>query len=275
MPVTDKSRSPHRSDDLAATLRTVLAEYGVARHEDLQQHKDECNAAMLAHKTQVQQCLEAVSDRMDKLQEQLDAVRKEACSDDTSTAASVATVTTGSKPFAPSRIFVRGWAPYGSSTTSRINEAAAIQLQEKVLQLLPQARRHHLEAEKPYFSNYQVAFRIKDPDLRRDTAMLRDWREALEASPIHIRGNEIKISMEASPLRKKQYQGFVQAKRLLEEKDKQDITHACGRTCTIYHKESLATLWSYGGGWDSEVAASIEFDVPGTFSPTSDIRMEG
>ena len=254
----DRSRSRGDSEDLASAVLTALRDYGAAKTSDLEEVRRACDEQIAEHREETRNRLDELARSLEDLRAEVRAERAAApsgaaaSSDVAGPSPAEPAAAYGQAGFVPSRIYVRGWAPFGSPKGAKITKQEAKVLQDALLQALPQAQRAKVVAEEPYVLNWQIVFRLRAPSRCFADELVDVWRTYVNTQELRVRGQAVRISMELSPGRRALYSEFFKAWDEAKAGIGEDRLEACTKSCQLYLKEGLDLLWSQSGGWNQE-----------------------
>ena len=125
----------------------------------------------------------------------------EQSSDTSSTAGSANSPVQGE--WCPKTVLVRGWAPFGSPASQKIDRVEYKKVANELLSCLPHCLQNNVVVRALFAANFQISFGLKDGG---SWDSCRAVQEALiagvESNMISVRGHELKVSIELSPRKK-------------------------------------------------------------------------
>ena len=125
----------------------------------------------------------------------------EQSSETSSTAGS--TNSLGQGEWCPRTVLVRGWAPFGSPASQKIDRVEYKKVANELLFCLPHSLQNNVMVRAPFAANFQINFGLKNGG---GFDSCRAVQEALiagaESNMITVRGHELKVSIEQSPRKK-------------------------------------------------------------------------
>ena len=110
---------------------------------------------------------------------------------------------TNSGEWCPRTVLVRGWAPFGSPASQKIDRVEYKKVANELLSCLPHSLQNSVMVRAPFAANFQISFGLKDGggfDLCR--AVQEALIAGVESNMITVRGHELKVSIEQSPRKK-------------------------------------------------------------------------
>lgn len=157
--------------------------------------------------------------------------------------------TSGSKPtsptasttdrWMPSMLFVRGWSPYGSAPSTKVSREEINLLDEKLRAAVGPLSKHY-DLVPPYAANHQLAYRVKNINIYDAKTALST---AIDSDRIEVHGQTLKVGLEQSVERKRNYAQFQSAiKQLHSDPGYADHIVECGRSLKLFAKKSWEVL---------------------------------
>jgi hypothetical protein len=154
----------------------------------------------------------------------------------------------------PSTALIRGFSPYNSGASTRLNKVDTVAAAAKILELLPPQERKLFRPLPPFVSNYQLQFQVAaSAESSVVRAALEVWNEAITAKEHLINGHAVKASLEASPRRKLQYRNVNAAMEALIKagvgKEKFEICHRSLQLVGSISHECVGSTPYASGTW--------------------------
>ena len=151
--------------------------------------------------------LSAQKRRLEDLRSEIDDFRRgggepirqssELPSETSSTAGS--TNSMGAAEWCPRTVLVRGWAPFGSPASQKIDRVEYKKVANELLSCLPHTLQNNVTVRAPFAANFQISFGRKNGG---GFSACRAVQEALsagvESNMITVRGHDLKVSIEKS-----------------------------------------------------------------------------
>ena len=105
----------------------------------------------------------------------------------------------GPGEWCPRNVLVRGWAPFGSPASQKIDRVEYKKVANELLSCLPHALQNNVTVRAPFAANFQISFGMKNGG---GFSACRAVQEALsagvESNMITVRGHDLKVSIEKS-----------------------------------------------------------------------------
>ena len=125
----------------------------------------------------------------------------EQSSETSSTAGSTNSLVQGE--WCPRTVLVRGWAPYVSPASQKIDRVEYKKVANELLSCLPHSLQNNVVVRAPFAANFQISFGLKDGGGFDSCRAVQDALIAgVESNMITVRGHELKVSIELSPRKK-------------------------------------------------------------------------
>ena len=154
-------------------------------------------------------------------------------SDTTSTAGSSNSFTQAD--WCPRTVLVRGWAPFGSPASQKIDRIEYKKVLNELLSSLPHCLQNNVVVRAPFAANYQISFGMKDGGGRDSCRAVREPLIAgVESNMINVRGHSLKVSIELSPRRKITLSNMFRAESFLKKSGvNSESLLLCPKSCKI------------------------------------------
>ena len=154
-------------------------------------------------------------------------------SDTSSTAGSANSSIQGE--WCPRAVLVRGWAPFGSPASQKIDRIEYKKVANELLSCLPHCLQNNVMVRAPFAANYQISFGLKDG---RGWDSCRAVQKALIAgvgsNMISVRGHVFKVSIELSPRRRTTLTNMFRADTFLKKTGVNPESYLlCPKSCRI------------------------------------------
>lgn len=168
----------------------------------------------------------------------------------------------GGSGWVPRTIHVRGWAPFGCPTSSKISREEAMRLDGRIREALGPPSRQ-LQMVSPYVCNHQVTYRFQTGHFN-----IYDLKDLLAAAirdkHIQVRDCDVRAALEQSAQRKAEYSQYYGAlDRLRQEALLADKWIEDGRALRIYAANSWQELGKPSEcGWVWNPAAFADAGLP-------------
>ena len=135
----------------------------------------------------------------------------------------------------PRMVLVRGWAPFGSPASQKIDRIEYKKVANELLSCLPHCLQNNVMVRAPFAANYQISFGLKDGG---GWDSCRAVQEALivgvESNMINVRGHSLKVSIELSPRRKTVLTNMFRADTFLKKSGVDPESNLlCPKSCRI------------------------------------------
>ena len=135
----------------------------------------------------------------------------------------------------PRTVLVRGWAPFGSPASQKIDRIEYKKVANELLSCLPHCLQNNVVVRAPFAANYQISFGLKDGG---GWDSCRAVQEALiagvESNMISVRGHELKVSIELSPRRRTTLTNMFRADTFLKKNGVNPESYLlCPKSCRI------------------------------------------
>ena len=135
----------------------------------------------------------------------------------------------------PRMVLVRGWAPFGSPASQKIDRIEYKKVANELLSCLPHCLQNNVMVRAPFAANYQISFGLKDGG---GWDSCRAVQEALiagvESNMINVRGHSLKVSIELSPRRKTILTNMFRADTFLKKSGVDPESYLlCPKSCRI------------------------------------------
>lgn len=111
----------------------------------------------------------------------------------------------------PRLLYIRGWSPFGSPSSSKISASEADLLDSKI-KLATGALYDDMSYLTPHAANHQITHRILDADVHE---LRRALAQAFEKHGLSVHGKKIRIVLEHSPERRRDYSQYMDAESQL------------------------------------------------------------
>ena len=115
-------------------------------------------------------------------------------------------------------MLVRGWAPFGSAASSKIDRIEYKKVANELLSCLPLELQNNVMVRAPFAANHQISIGIKDGggwDSCR--AVQLALCAGIETNAIEARGHQLKVSNELSPHKRSTLRNMFRAESSLKK----------------------------------------------------------
>ena len=171
---------------------------------------------------------------------------------------------TATSEFVPTKVFVRGWAPFGSSRTDMLGRQEYTNQAKEIIAKLPARYQSNITADNPGPYNFQITFKVKGG--RLGCELIRDMLNSIfERDELKIKEAHVKASIECSPDRRAKYRIFNTNLEALKEQVNAEAYDVDERFLTIFNVEDASVVGEFRKGtsvwdWDDEVLKKMGVD---------------
>lgn len=163
----------------------------------------------------------------------------------------------------PRLLYIRGWSPYGSAANTRIGREEVELLDTKVRAALGDAAAA-LDLLPPFAANHQLQYRVRGADIFE---VKRGLVEALRRHDVQARGCSLRVVLEQSADRKRDYGLYARARDRLFSDSAISREHIaeCERGLKLYSKgtwELLGHPTVSGWRWLPEAFVAASLPLP-------------
>lgn len=150
--------------------------------------------------------------------------------------------------FVPNHIYIRGFSPYGSDSSSKIKIAEYETHAKKLRELLPAQYQRNIIIDAPYPRNFQISFRV--PGGRDRCFDVKNFlQQKIDEKDYRIKDCGLKVSVQLSAERKLSLSSFYTALRHVEQNNLSIGTFGHSvRALEIFTEPNAETI----GRWDKE-----------------------
>ena len=134
-------------------------------------------------------------------------------------------------------VLVRGWAPFGSRPSAKIDSIEHKKLFEELIKLLPDCLRNQVVVRAPFAANYQLVLGAKGGGWDQ----CKEVRDVLNLEAQHdglqVRGHEVPVSVEMSPHKKVMMRNMYRGESFLRKKGVNSENYTlCTKGCKIFEQ---------------------------------------
>ena len=151
----------------------------------------------------------------------------------------------------PRGIVVRGWAPFGTPASRRIDDTAAKKLVTELIAMLPLAYQGRCRPTVPFATNHQVYIGIDKGGFSECQAVAEILQQKIDQKKYQVKGCDLRAAVETSPTRKNTCKLFYSAVDFLKEKlVPEENVKICPKGLRIYDSRSLELVgYPKDGRW--------------------------
>ena len=170
----------------------------------------------------------------------------------------------------PRTVLVRGWAPFGSPASQKIDRIEYKKVANELLSCLPHCLQNNVMVRAPFAANCQISFGLKDGG---GWDSCRAVQEALiagvESNMISVRGHELQVSIELSPRRRTTLTNMFRADTFLKKNGVNPESYLlCPKSCRILSTVTNEDLGETPKGsdvwvWHSEKCSECGLSLSG------------
>ena len=170
-------------------------------------------------------------DKMEETLKELRAIIDELKS--TKSAAPTSSSPTISGTWEPRHVFVRGFAPYGCSSSAKLTRTEYTAHAKVFMDLLPQHLKSSVKVDDPYPLSFQLSFRVSGG--RHTCQIVREYfADGIDTGDIKIKDQAVKASIEVSAERRGAFKALYGALERDNSTMDESAVEVCKRSFTIY-----------------------------------------
>ena len=153
-------------------------------------------------------------------------------------------------------VLVRGWAPFGSPASQKIDPIEYKKVANELLSCLPHCLQNNVVVRAPSAANSQISFGMKDGGGWDSCRAVREPLIAgVESNMINVRGHSLKVSIELPPRRKITLSNMFRAESFLKKSGVNSESLDLGETpkgsnVWVWHREKCSGCGVPLSGWE-------------------------
>ena len=137
----------------------------------------------------------------------------------------------GAGEWCPRAVLVRGWAPFGSPASQKIDRVEYKKVANELLSCLPQSLQNNVVVRAPFAANFQISFGLKNGGGFNSCRAVQEALTAgVESNMITVRGENLKVSIEKSQRQKTTLSNMHRAAAFLKK------SGVCSESYLLWHK---------------------------------------
>ena len=142
-----------------------------------------------------------------------------------------------SNDWQPQHVLVRGWAPFGSCPSAKIDRVECKKLLEDLLQLLPDCFRNQDVVRASFAANYHLVLGVKGGGWNHCKEIRDVLGLIVQQNGMRIRGHDLRVSVELSPRKKVMLSNMFRAESFLKQRGvSAEIYSLYPKSCKILNK---------------------------------------
>jgi len=170
-------------------------------------------------------------DKMEETLKELRAIIDELKS--TKSAAPTSSSPTIAGSWEPRHVFVRGFAPYGCSSSAKLTRTEYTAHAKVFMDLLPQHLKSSVKVDDPYPLSFQLSFRVSGG--RHTCQIVREYfADGIDTGDIKIKDQAVKASIEVSAEKRGAFKALYGALVRVNSTMDESAVEVCKRSFTIY-----------------------------------------
>ena len=144
----------------------------------------------------------------------------------------------------PRTVLVRGWAPFGSPASQKIDRVEYKKVANELLSCLPHSLQNNVTVRAPFAANFQISFGLKNGGGFNSCRAVQEALSAgVESNMITVRGNGLKVSIEKSQRQRTTLSNMHRAAAFLRKSgvssESYILCHKSSRILSTVTKEDL------------------------------------
>ena len=144
----------------------------------------------------------------------------------------------------PRTVLVRGWAPFGSPASQKIDRVEYKKVANELLSCLPHSLQNNVTVRAPFAANFQISFGLKNGGGFNSCRAVQEALSAgVESNMITVRGHGLKVSIEKSQRQRTTLSNMHRAAAFLRKSgvssESYILCHKSSRILSTMTKEDL------------------------------------